>query len=557
MGIPSYFNYIIQNYEILFKKLSEFKEIHNLFLDCNSIIYDSLRKMDYSKYSSKTKFEMELIKNVCSEIDRLVDELSVTQLVFIAFDGVAPVAKMKQQQIRRHKSHLLKNLEDQVRNSFENEQVNGKNTQNSKTWDTSAITPGTNFMNVLTKNIVSYYKQKSGKLHYIVTGTDKHGEGEHKIFEYIRQQEQSLKYLNNFVYGLDADLIMLSLQHLYVSKNIFLCRELPPFKSPLQEIYAENEMCIMDIHQYSDIVYHSMIDFEKLQKSDMTNKQRNEHKIYKINDYIFISFILGNDFMPHFPALNIRTNGIQILMDTYKKTIGIKEYLCNKEGVIWKNVLKLFKDLSENEYSYLMNEYKINEKMSLKPMKINEEEDKMRYIQSLPIYNRTKETIINPSQPYWQHRYYEQLFNININSRATGNKYIKFICLNYLEGLEWTYLYYIKGCKNYQWCYKYSYPPLLCDLVRYIPQFNTTMIEENYHIVSPYTQLAYVLPGQSLHLLPKKVQDYMMTKYKDVYFKEHELEWAFCRYLWEAHLDIPEMDIIEMDNDIQEIILKQ
>ena len=37
---------------------------------------------------------------------------------------------------------------------------------------------------------------------------------------------------------------------------------------------------------------------------------------------IFLCFFLGNDFMPHIPSVNIRTSGIDYLMNAYKDTIG-------------------------------------------------------------------------------------------------------------------------------------------------------------------------------------------------------------------------------------------
>ena len=52
MGIPSYFSYIAKNHTDIIQKLCKFeKNIDNLYLDSNSIIYDCLRAIsdEYSK----------------------------------------------------------------------------------------------------------------------------------------------------------------------------------------------------------------------------------------------------------------------------------------------------------------------------------------------------------------------------------------------------------------------------------------------------------------------------------------------------------------------------
>ena len=47
MGIPSYFSYIVKNHRNIIKVFNKKTfQINNLYLDCNSIVYDSIREID-------------------------------------------------------------------------------------------------------------------------------------------------------------------------------------------------------------------------------------------------------------------------------------------------------------------------------------------------------------------------------------------------------------------------------------------------------------------------------------------------------------------------------
>ena len=139
MGIPSYFSYIIKNHAKLLKKLSKNTiPVNNLYLDCNSIIYDAVHNIDFTKLVVSDIDT--IINSVCMKIDEYIFELKPDNIVYIAFDGPPPMAKMKQQRERRYKSWLT--------SQWLNE---------TKPWDTVQITPGTPFMKRLDKALVQFF----------------------------------------------------------------------------------------------------------------------------------------------------------------------------------------------------------------------------------------------------------------------------------------------------------------------------------------------------------------------------------------------------------------
>ena len=141
MGIPSYFSYILKNYGNIISRLN--RKVDNLYLDSNSIIYDSLRQLE-----EHHNFEERLIHNVCVKIDEYIKRTAPSHTIFIAFDGVAPVAKLDQQRNRRYLSTLEKKIHKRLSIS------------NTTSWNSTAITPGTIFMKKLGEYITEYYYNK-------------------------------------------------------------------------------------------------------------------------------------------------------------------------------------------------------------------------------------------------------------------------------------------------------------------------------------------------------------------------------------------------------------
>jgi 5'-3' exoribonuclease 1 len=608
MGIPYYFSYLVKNHGNLLVKYTTtapcemttttntttntntaFKVVNHLFLDSNSIIYDMVRSIDPSVPLTDTLYGS-IIHRVIQQIEAYITLLRPQGIVMVAFDGVAPVAKLNQQRERRYKSWYQAELTRSI-------QKNGSATT-ADAFHTAAITPGTPFMEELNTRIHKHFeefndririrnrnntnnnnnnnnnnktKQQQHPQEVIVSGSDEYGEGEHKLFAFLRDtaNPQHPHYQrirpdeSVFVYGLDADLIMLSLNHLPLFPNIYLFRETPDFVQSLDRDLEPNAHYYLDIPALSLVIADEMNG--RLSSYHQTPPSQSQSPSpVPVHEYIFLCFFLGNDFLPHFPALNIRTGGIHKLLQTYQSTIGEKgKYFLDTTtttsttSIRWNDIRAWLTVLANQEETYLVEEAKQRAKKSRQQYPERTEEEILRKLDMLPMVDRSLEVYIQPGTPGWQERYYRALFDWD---KPPDEATLADLCRNYLEGLEWTFAYYTHGCIDWRWSYRFAYPPLLQDLVRFVPVVPSAHAKTSHHRssrpllqsypprpVTPYVQLSYVLPHNALFLLPPALKQALLTKHPEWYRTDCEFLWAFCKYFWEAHALLEPIDLDELE----------
>lgn len=475
MGIPSYFSYILRNHKYILKELYTIKYQY-LYIDSNSIIYENIDK------------EGNIYKNILDSIYIIIQKINPKK-TFVCFDGVAPLAKLKQQKQRRYKSWLTKEI------------LNRKSDFNS-----NCITPGTVFMQKLNE----YLKQHLDK-NIILNDSSSCGEGEYKIFDYIRKNNENV---NHIVYGLDADLIMLGL--LQYPKKIYLYRETKHF-SYLKHIQEDKE-------------YTLQLDVLGIQISKLLNHSDIKNSI---ENYCFLCFLCGNDFLPHNPSINIRNNGIDYLLDKYKKNV---KYIIKDSQIKWKQLYILFNELSIYETQMI---YKQIEWKKTKNIHNINAEDRLN---SLPLMDVEHENYIYQ----FPNKYNEILFN---------QKNDDFICKNYLEMLEWTWKYYNGLSIDYNLFYKMNYAPKFESLKKHIPCFDEPLINETkIKYVHPITQLIFVLPYSDFNLIPKINIDELIKIFPELTEINFDIQYSFCHFFWESYIDFHYIDILKLEHYVREYL---
>ena len=145
MGVPGFFMWLMKQYKnkkMVFPKVNAdptdmVHVIDYILIDMNCMIHpECFKTLEDIKTTDIDKIEAKMRNNVISYLEKIIEHNMPRRGIYLAIDGVAPVAKMKQQRMRRFKSIKDKELYDSIRKKH--------NKSNPIYWNNSAITPGTN-----------------------------------------------------------------------------------------------------------------------------------------------------------------------------------------------------------------------------------------------------------------------------------------------------------------------------------------------------------------------------------------------------------------------------
>ncbi|KAB7496129.1 5'-3' exoribonuclease 2-like protein [Armadillidium nasatum] len=318
-------------------------EFDNLYLDMNGIIHPCTHPED--KPAPKDEDEMMVAIFEC--IDRLFAIVRPRKLLYMAIDGVAPRAKMNQQRSRRFRaSKEAQEKKDEIKRIREELISKGYNVPPEKPkeahFDSNCITPGTPFMDRLSKCLHYYVHDRLNNdpgwanIKVILSDANCPGEGEHKIMDFIRRQRAQPDHDPNTQHvlcGADADLIMLGLAT-HEPNFTIIREEFKPNKDKPCEICGisghELKECL-GVPEGGTGVAEKVYDevrfiFVRLnvlreyleRELDMPNLPFKYDFDRALDDWVFMCFFVGNDFLPHLPSLEIRENAIDRLVKLYK-----------------------------------------------------------------------------------------------------------------------------------------------------------------------------------------------------------------------------------------------
>ncbi|XP_033216725.1 5'-3' exoribonuclease 2 homolog [Belonocnema kinseyi] len=647
MGVPAFFRWLSRKYPSVIVECIEQKavtvdgvqvptnssepnpngvEFDNLYLDMNGIIHPCTHPED----KPAPKNEDEMMEAIFECIDRLFRIVRPRKVLYMAIDGVAPRAKMNQQRSRRFrasKETSEKILEiDRIRSDLLSkgaylppEKPKGEH------FDSNCITPGTPFMARLSACLHYYVHERLNNdpgwkgIKVILSDANVPGEGEHKIMDYIRRQRAQPDHDPNTQHvlcGADADLIMLGLAT-HEPNFTIIREEFKPNKPRPCDICGQlghemkdctgaepnasgEEDAFGSECQFIFVRLNVLREYleKELQMPNLPFKYDFERAI---DDWVFMCFFVGNDFLPHLPSLEIREGAIDRLVNLYKKTVyKTGGFLTDSGDVNLDRVQMIMSDLGnmedeifkkrqQNEIAFKQREKNKKRRMEsisnfkpnwvpcgqFAPTPLGQSVNPVRNPRQEAFLMRTQgrnyntnaalQSMIVPEGSdnrgqkrkadeikeeeddqahdevrLWEDGFKERYYESKFDVSADNFAFRNNVALQYVRGLCWVLRYYYQGCASWKWYFPYHYAPFASDFIN-IGGLSTEF-ERGTIPFRPLEQLMGVFPAASSGHVPKpwaKLMSDPRSPIIDFYPEDFKIDLNGKKFAWQGVALLP------------------
>jgi len=543
MGVPGYFKWLITHCGAITVRTAE---IDCLYLDMNGILHPCCHG---DGGGEEAVSEETMMAKFCGVLDEIISTLHPKKLIYFAFDGPAPVAKMVQQRSRRFCAAHNARVEHKLHQRMAEEWAeSGLSTPPmSQPWDSNQITPGTPFMERVRKTIEGYIAQRLvdpawetfRDVAMLLSDSSDPGEGEHKLIQFIKKQRMVPDYdpaTTHCLVGTDADLVQLALS--IHDRNIYIYRETIIISIDMIREYFR--LTFSPILEAPQVPPH-LKDFERL-----------------LDDMLLCFCFVGNDFLPHLPQMKIAAYAIGRCLAVYVAVLpAIGEFLV-EAGNINLRALDIFVRTLSNVLSAVdepaiecIKWYERVERGYLKDMETHDYYGSSLDAAFLSALKRRCELYawkktaklfaedpVCVSAPGWQQRYYAHQWP-EMSVTDSMDK----VSAQYIRGLQWVMHYYHRECVDWGWYFPYTHGPTL-DNIRpaRATQEDITFTALGRPLL-PMQQLLAVLPRAKVDdLLPKRLIRLMDTKLSSYFPSKFASDCSNAPPRWMEFALLPEID---------------
>ena len=304
--------------------------VDEMYIDFPGMIHDAAAVEIESSTKEERNFDESKFHMILeSMIIEKVTFFSPSNLVYFAQDGMVPLAKIIQQRERRYDSAGGGvDSEREPEEKIENPEVVNKKSR----FDRNSITPGTDFMERLSEKLKKWFSEnKSIFPRLIYSPSSVAGEGEHKIYDFLRNRKFVPGSVNNdgtirmnpniVVVGMDADLILMSLINLEIPR-IYLMRQ--------------NINFVLNIDALRERITSLLSDMKSA-----------------VQDFVLMVILMGgNDFLPKIEAFSDLVFGLDVMITTYNKMR--LPLTTNISDINWPNLKQFLHRLTIMEQNTLL-----------------------------------------------------------------------------------------------------------------------------------------------------------------------------------------------------------